>query len=323
MARIAVIGSGAVGLFYGAQFVLAGHDVRFLLRRDFARIAADGIRIDTTATTEIASARDGSSIVLPPTSFRACRDVDACALGGRPEWILLAVKTTAIAEVLPMVAALADAGTAVAVLCNGLGVEERVATRLPPESVFGALAQVCLRRREDGTVHHQAQGKLLLGHLRDDPDRLARLSQLVGGAGIASEACGCLLEARWRKLVWNFPFNGLSVALDADTATILATPERCALVAELMAEIIAAANADLAAAGKTSRIDAASWILEMMRRTRAMGAYATSTLLDLRAGSALEVEALFAEPVRRALAAGIAAPRMTTLLEQVRERAGG
>ncbi len=320
MARIAVIGSGAVGLFYGAQFVLAGHDVRFLLRRDFQRVARDGLVIDTTATPEIASARSGATLSIPATAFRACRDAAECADGGRPEWILVAVKTTAIDQLGALLAPLVGDGAEVIAMCNGLGIEERIAAWCDPEQIFGALAHVCIRRRDDGTIHHQAHGRLLLGHLRDDATRLDRLVALVAEAGIAYDRCTCLREARWRKLVWNIPYNGLSVTVGAGgiaTDAIMGDPALSNRVDELMREVISVANADLAAHGDPGRIDAA-WADEMVARTRTMGAYQTSTLVDLRAGAALEVDALFSEPVRRARRLGVDIPAMEALLRAVR-----
>jgi 2-dehydropantoate 2-reductase len=124
--------------------------------------------------------------------------------------------------------------------------------------------------------------------------------------------------------VWNIPYNGLSLVMGRDgsaTDEIMVDPERRQLVEALMREVVAAANADLAAAGKSARIDAEEWVREMMARTLEMGPYVTSTLLDYRAGSPLEVDAIFAEPVRRASAAGVAVPRLEMLLTLVRQRA--
>jgi 2-dehydropantoate 2-reductase len=309
-----VLGSGAIGLLYGAQFALAGHDLRLLLRRDHARLSAEGLRIDTTPTPEIAAARDGATLRLPPGAFRACREPRECADGGAPDWVLVALKTTALDQAGALLAPMLGPSTRVVAMCNGLGAEERLAESVDPERVFGAMAHVCVVRRDDGSVHHQAHGKLLLGHLRDRPERLAELAALVESAGIACYSAACLLEARWRKLTWNIPYNGLGVLRDATTDLLMATAEGRAEIAALMAEVVAVANTDLARSGSSARIDPIEWPREMMERTPAMGAYATSTLLDRRAGRPLEIDAIFGEPVRRARALGVAAPRMEALL---------
>src|SRR5262245_38867785 len=119
MASIAVVGSGAIGLLYGAQFALAGHDLRFLLRRDYESVARDGLRIDTTPTPEIERAREGATLHLPPGSFRACREPGECARGGAPDWILLALKTTALPDAPALLAPMLGERTRVIAMCNG------------------------------------------------------------------------------------------------------------------------------------------------------------------------------------------------------------
>jgi len=171
-------------------------------------------------------------------------------------------------------------------MCNGIGIEERLAPTVGAQRLFAALAHVCLERRLDGSVEHQAHGKLLLGHARDESAAVQELAELVAGAGISCYQVGSLREARWRKLVWNLPYNGLSVVLGRDgwdTARIMADAETASLVRALMEEVIRVANADLSAHGATARIEP-SWCDEMIRRTAVMGPYRTSTLRDWRAG---------------------------------------
>jgi 2-dehydropantoate 2-reductase len=319
MASVAVVGSGAVGLLYGGLCALAGHDLRFLLRRDRALLERDGLRIDTTPTPYLARC-DGSTLRLPPTAFRACGEARACAQPQAPEWILLALKTTALDAARALVEPMLSPATRVVAMCNGLGVEERLAEWIAPERIFGAMAHVCVVRRDDGSVHHQAHGKLLLGHLLDQPARLAALAALWTSSGVASESATCLREARWRKLVWNFPYNGLSVVFDAATDALMR--EHRELVERVMGEVVAVANADLARAGAAARIDPVGWPREMLEHTERAGTYLTSTLLDHRAGRPLEVEAMFSEPLRRARALGVATPTMDWIGLRLAEMAG-
>jgi len=112
---------------------------------------------------------------------------------------------------------------------------------------------------------------------------------------------------RWRKLVWNIPFNGLSIlAGGIDTAAILADKDLLRSTRALMDEVIAAANK----CGHQLERAAAD---EQMRRTETMGAYQPSTLIDFENGKALEVEAIWGEPLRRAAAAGAPTPRLQIL----------
>jgi 2-dehydropantoate 2-reductase len=322
MATVAILGSGAVGLFYGSQLVLAGHAVRFWLRRDLARIRAHGLDVVSAGSADVPGLVP-PGLHLGPERFRACASAAECLDGAPLDWLLVAVKTTQLAAVLPQVAQLcASPATRVVTMCNGIGIEERLAPVVGAHRLFAALAHVCLERRADGTVEHQAHGKLLLGHARDEAAALQGLSELIAGAGIACYQVGSLREARWRKLVWNLPYNGLSVSMGRDgwdTARIMADAPSRVLVRELMEEVIAVANADLRAAGAGALIEAA-WCDEMLRRTESMGPYLTSTLRDWRAGQACEIDCLFAEPVARAARLAVAAPRMAMLLALLRSR---
>jgi 2-dehydropantoate 2-reductase len=143
-----------------------------------------------------------------------------------------------------------------------------------------------------------------------------------------------LARAHWEKLVWNIPFNGLGVAsaagLDAferlssvslssplarrpssllpclTTDRLLADARWARLVRELMLEVIAAAGA----LGFDVREEFAD---EQIQRTRTMGAYKASTLIDFERGQPLELQSLFLEPLRQATRAGVAMPRLSGL----------
>jgi 2-dehydropantoate 2-reductase len=192
-----------------------------------------------------------------------------------------------------------------------------VAAWCPPERVHGVLCFICVNRDGDGTVRHIAHGRVGVGHLLDDAAARARLGALWEGAGVSAIQPPSLLEARWRKLAWNIPFNGLSVAgglPGRGTTAILADPALRARCESLMRETIRAGNADLAARGQSSRIDEDAWTSEQFRLTGEMGDYLTSTLLDLRAGRTLETELIFRAPLARARALGVAVPELERLV---------
>ena len=201
-------------------------------------------------------------------------------------------------------------------MLNGLGVEDRCAAWAPPQRLFGVLCFICVNRDDDGTVRHLAHGQVGVGHYRDDPVACARLAGLWRSAGVAVSEPSCLLEARWRKLAWNIPFNGLSIAgggRGRGTAGILADPELLDRCQRLIRETIRIGNADLAAHGRMERIDEEAWTAEQLARTRDMGDYLTSTLLDWRAGRPLESEFIFHEPLRRAHALAVPVPELERL----------
>ena len=314
--RIVIVGAGAIGQFYGAQLILAGHDVRFVARRDLAVLRSRGLVLVQEPSEHVASTRQHRQVELPPAAFLATADPAQAAAGG-VDWCLLATKASALPEAQRLCGPSVAAGARLAALLNGLGVEDPLAPWCPPQLVHGVLCFICVNRDDDGTVRHIAHGRVGVGHLLDDPARRGDLAALWTSAGVSVLEPPCLLEARWRKLAWNIPFNGLSVEgglPGRGTRAILDDPALRARCERLMREAIRAGNADLAAHGRAERIDEDAWTTEQFRLTGEMGDYLTSTLLDLRAGRPLETEFIFREPLARGLSLGLAMSELERLV---------
>ncbi|MGE3310828.1 MAG: 2-dehydropantoate 2-reductase [Limisphaerales bacterium] len=309
--RIAVVGCGALGSYYGACLARAGHDVRLLLRSDFDVVRQRGV--------EIRSGDGGFRV--HPVAARTPEEIGPCDL------VLIGLKTTANAEFPRLLPPLLGPDTAVLTLQNGLGSEETLALEFGAERVLGGLCFVCLNRIAPGVVVHHAYGRIMLGeYRRPASERARRIAGWFQAAGVSCEVVEDLERAHWEKLVWNIPFNGLGVAAAAGYESVLAGRPlqgppwgECAptdrllgderwteLVRELMAETIAGARAQ----GLSVDPSAAE---TQIRRTRAMGSYKASTLVDFERRLPLEVECLFGEPLRRIRAAGVEAPRLSGL----------
>lgn len=315
--KIAVVGCGAVGSYYGAMLSRAGQDVHFLLRSDY-----DGVR------------RNGVSIHSPkgdfnarPRAARTPEEIGLCDL------VMIALKTTANSEFPRLLPPLVGPHTAVLTLQNGLGNEEALAKLFPPAQILGGLCFVCLNRIAPGVIQHLDHGLVMLGEFQRWPEpRTHDIAAMFKHAGIVCKVSDNLAYAHWEKLVWNIPFNGLGVASAAGYDALLAPAaissaprQPCLttdqlldagrwekLVRELMLEVIAAANA-LGHQLETSLAD------KMIERTRTMGAYKASTLLDFERGQALELESLFLEPLRQSQAANVATPRLNALCDVLRQ----
>jgi 2-dehydropantoate 2-reductase len=184
-----------------------------------------------------------------------------------------------------------------------------------------------LNRIEPGVIQHIAHGAIVMGEYQRWPEpRTHDIASLIRNSGVTCKVADSLERAHWEKLVWNIPFNGLGVASAAgydavvsgmlptaeklgpclQTDRLLADPRWEQLARELMLEVIAAANA----LGLNVPLSAAD---KQIARTRDMGAYKASTLLDFEKGLPLELETLFLEPLRQAQAAGVATPRLAAL----------
>lgn len=188
---------------------------------------------------------------------------------------------------------------------------------------------VCLNRLAPGVIHHIDHGLVIVGEFQRPPqDRTFALADLFRQAGIPCEVAANLAQAHWEKLTWNIPFNGLGVAGAAGfeavasgqlssahnparagtltTDKLLEDPRWSKLLRELMLEVIAAARG-LGFKLPDSLAD------KQIERTRTMGAYKPSTLIDFERGQPLELQSLFLEPLRQARSAGVAVPRLEAL----------
>jgi len=230
--------------------------------------------------------------------------------------VVVAVKTGDTDHVLKLISPMVGDGTTLVVLQNGLGVEAPVAEAYPQATVLGGMCFICSNKVGPGHIRHLDFGAITIGEHRDEP----------GGAGITTavdaiasdlEAAGLpvqriedLVAGRWRKLVWNIPYNGLSVALDAGTDELMTDPATRALVTQLMTEVLGAA----AACGH--RIEA-DFIPYMLRTTDKMTPYKTSMKLDFEHGRPLELEAIYGAPIAAAREAGFSMVRTKMLHAQL------
>jgi 2-dehydropantoate 2-reductase len=311
--KIAVVGCGAVGSYYGAMLSRAGADVHFLLRSDYDIVRRHGVNIRSPK----------GDFNARPRAARTPEEIGVCDL------VLIALKTTANREFPRLLPPLVGPHTAVLTLQNGLGNEEALAKLFPPTQILGGLCFVCLNRIAPGVIQHLDHGLVMLGEFQRWPEpRTHDFAAMFKHAGVVCKVSDNLARAHWEKLVWNIPFNGLGVAsaagydaLLAPTVSSFAPRQPCLttnqlldasrwekLVRELMLEVIVTANA-LGHELEPALAD------KMIERTRTMGAYKASTILDFERGQPLELHSLFLEPLRQAQAAKVATPRLAALCD--------
>jgi 2-dehydropantoate 2-reductase len=294
---VAVVGSGAIGLYYGGRLAAAGEDVRFLMRSDFEAVSRDGLKVESV---------HGDFHLPQVKAFRTPEEI------GPVDLVIVSWKATAnhlLTEILPP---LLHDGTQVLTLQNGLGNCERIAEITGPERVLGGLCFVCINRISPGLVAHTAGGRVAIGEWRQGlPDRAAEVSRRFKNAGIPGVAVDDLEQAQWEKLVWNIPFNGLSVAEGGVTTDVLlASADTENEIRALMAEVIAA--------GRALGLQLGDELIDFnVERTRPMGPYRTSSMIDFVEGREVEVGPIWEEPLRRAKEAGVAMPCLEKLLERI------
>jgi 2-dehydropantoate 2-reductase len=296
--RIAVVGAGAIGCYYGGRLAAAGEDVHFLMRGDLREVREHGLHL----------IGKGEDIRVPRVQcYGSTAEIGLCDL------VLIAVKTISNAALPALLPPLVGPETILLTLQNGLGNEELLADLFGAGRILGGLCFICLTRTARTRVERSDDGHLTIGEFGRRP--LPRTHEVVArfqGSGLNCGVVENLALERWRKLVWNIPFNGLSVmAGGIDTEAILADANLRATTLALMDEVIEAANR----CGYPLERDAS---VEQIRRTETMGAYKPSTLLDFQAKRPLEIEAIWGEPLRRAEGAGAHTPRLQLLYAVLR-----
>ena len=297
---MAVVGSGAIGLYYGGRLAAAGEDVRFLMRGDFAAISKGGLKVESS---------HGDFELPEVKAFRTAAEI------GPVDLVIVAWKATAndrLAEILPP---LLHANTQVLTLQNGLGNCESIAEITGPERVLGGLCFVCINRLAPGLVSHSGGGRVSIGEWQAAaPGRAAEIARRFQAAKIQAFAVENLRQAQWEKLIWNIPFNGLSVAEGGVTTDVLLAQDGMENeIRTLMTEVVGAARAQ--------GLDLEDELIEAnIERTRPMGPYRTSSMIDFLAGREVEVVPIWEEPLKRARAAGAAMPHAEKLLARICQR---
>ncbi len=296
---IAIVGSGALGSYYGAKLARQGADVRFLMRADLEAVREAGLRVR--------EAKEEWTL-QPAQVFGSTAEI------GPVNMVVIGLKTTANADLERLIPPLLHEKTLLLTLQNGLGNEEFLAERWGAERVLGGLCFVCLNRVAPGVIEYYGHGTLSIGEFQREPmERTRVIGDMFSSAGIETHVVEDLVTERWRKLVWNIPFNGLSIATGGRTCdTLLADEGLQAQVRGLMEETIAAA----AALGHPIP---ASFIDFQIERTFSMGAYKPSSMIDWQQGRAVEVESIWGEPWRQGRAAGAALPRLEMLYHLLRQ----
>lgn len=300
--KLAVVGCGAVGSYYGSRLIRGGHEGHFILRSDFNVVSKKGIRVCSP---------DGDYEVAP----HCHRTPDSV---GSVDLLLIALKSTANSHLDSVLPSLVHPNTTLLTLQNGLGNVEKLTSLFPRNPVYGGLCFVCLNRVEPGVIHHIAHGRIVMGKATGGlDDGIKNLASLMTDCGLEIQLAEDFKKALWEKLLWNIPFNGLGVAslagLEAvrsgqwdgriekkpcmTTDQLLADPLWLKTVRDLMDEVRTAASA----LGVTIPDSLPE---QMIAKTREMGPYKASTLLDYEMGKPLEVEAIFSIPLDHARKAG-------------------
>ena len=294
--RYGIIGVGAIGGFYGSKLAYSGQEVHFLLHSDYQFVKEHGMQVDSC---------DGSFHLDHVNVYQNVEDMPKCDV------VLVGLKTTnnhLLAKLLPP---LLHEHTIVVLIQNGIGVEADVQQMFPKTQLVAGLAFICSAKTEPGRVNHQCYGSINLGNYScKDEARFQHILNDFTNAGVQAASVP-YEEARWKKAVWNMPFNGMTVALDTQTDLLLKNPDTRQLIRDLMMEVIGAAQ-HLGVTGLTEAF------ADKMIETTVMTPYSPSMKLDYDFHRPMEIHYLYSRPIEIARAAGYRMPKLEMLEAELR-----
>lgn len=291
--KIAIIGAGAVGGYYGCLLARDGHDVHFLTRSDYDTVKEKGYEIR----------RKGETFHIKDAQvYGTTLDI------GKVDLVIVALKSTANAILEELVSPLVDDHTIVLTLQNGMGNVERLAEFVPAHQILGGLCFVCINRVEPGVIENYLPGQIYIGEfLGTYRPRTVELVETFEAAGVSCYFSKSLDESLWRKLCWNVPFNGLAIAASGvSTKEILKQKPLVKLARALMQEVRHAALAH-------GHEIPDRFLDQQFKVTEGMGRYKPSSMIDFVQGRDVEVEAIFGEPLKRGEAKGVSMPHLRSL----------
>ncbi len=301
----AIVGTGAIGGYYGACLQRGGAEVHFLLHSDYDLVAQRGLTIESVAgdfALPVVQAHR-STATIPPVDV-----------------VIIGLKTTQNRLLPDLLAPVLGPETAVLTLQNGFAIEDELAQWVGDRPILGGLCIICANKVGPGTIRHLDYGTVLLGQYSRDrqPAGVSPLMQAIAAdfeAGqVAVDLTDDLRLARWRKLAWNIPFNGLSVVTNATTDVMVADPDIRYLAEQLIAEVLEAArhDGDALSPGQGRHLPQ-DLVTHMLTHTERMSPYRTSMKIDFDEGRPLEVEAIYGNSLRTAQAAGATVPKIDML----------
>ena len=287
-----VVGMGAIGGFYGGKLAHAGRTVRFLSHSDYEYVLQHGLQIDSC---------DGNFRLEHIDAYGNPADMP------KSDVIIVGLKSVKNHDVLlDLLRPIIHDDVVVVLIQNGIGLEEDLQRVFPQLHIVAGLAFICSAKVGPGHISHQCYGSINLGNYSCPEAQFLALLQDFQDAGFQAAEVP-YLEARWKKAVWNMPFNGMTVALNTSTDRLLKNPATRQLIYDQMMEVIGAANA---LGVNTLTADFAD---KMMQMTDEMVPYSPSMKLDFDFKRPMEIEYLYTRPIAEAKKVGFEIPKLAML----------
>ena len=301
--KVALVGPGAVGGYYGAMLAIHGHDVHFLFRSTYDAVQSGGLWL-------VHHAECGRKERVETLHAHATTEtIGVC------DWVIVATKATANTELAEILRPMVGEHTNLLTLQNGMGNVENLSYAFGNDrTILAGLCFTCINRTAPHVIESLLPGYVQFGEFgKSILEEGMKMVHAFESSGVKVRVAESLDEALWRKLCWNVPFNGLAIAGGGITTDlILADPvlkQRCH---DLMLEIQAGAKS------YGINIEDAS-LDRQFELTEPMGPYKPSSLIDFLDGKPVEVDAIWGEALKRGASKGVEMPELKKLLQNLRE----
>ena len=292
--KILNVSSGAVGAYFCGRLAQKGAEVAVTVRSDRELVAANGFDIKSIA---------GDFIFKPQAVLSS-----AAEYKGNADYIILTSKVLPGADMVDLIKPAVRANTVIVLIQNGIGIEDDLAQAFPDNEILSAIAYIGVSRVAPGKLEHKGAGKLIIGKFGGGESQSCKtLCEMFEAANVPAEYTTNIAFYRWKKLLWNVPFNALSViggGLLTNEMTDKDTTE--ALCKELMKEVIKVAKA-------CNVILPDNLVEENIEYTRNFPPYKTSMLVDCESIRPLEVDAIVGRVVKYAQKLNVSVPHLQTV----------
>ena len=306
--RFAILGSGAVGGYYGAKLARAGHEVTFVARgAHLAAIRAAGLQIRSPAL--------GDFTVHAPAE-------EDTAKVGVVDVVLVAVKAYDNATALPMIAPMTGPATTVLTVQNGVDSPDEIAALVGEAAVVGGTTYIATALAAPGVIeqtgtHRKIAFGEVFGTLPRTTARVQAIHEAFASADIQSHPVADGRVPIWEKFIFLVALAGFTGATRLPIGPVWADPFIRAQFLEASREVDRLARAEGVRVAD-DRVDQIPAYVEGIP-----GTMRSSLLIDLQQGKKIEVEALLGSVVRRAARAGVPVPIMSTLYAVLKPFAAG
>src|SRR5580693_7207681 len=298
--RIAVVGAGAVGCYFGGMLARAGAPVTLIGRaQHIESIRRDGLFIDSVHFKEHVS-------VSASTELAAARDA---------ELVLFAVKTVDTEETAKLLAPYLAPDTNVVLLQNGVDNAERMDFAAGIQAI-SAVVYIAAEMSGAGQVTHSGRGDLVIGnpvsHQGATESEIVEIAETFKRAGVPCRISQNITLELWTKLIMNCAYNALSALSRARYGRLVDDAGSIEVMKQVVAEGVAIGNA----AGV--RLSADELIAAILELGRVVPEALSSTAQDIARGKPTEIDSLNGFLVRRGAEMGVPTPVNQTLYSLVK-----